>query len=133
MFASLDAWFDELLDSGFDTEQDTHALEWIEHIYLSNHNLLESLPQESNRVLAMRQSGLASKTLSFDELRFALRDQLFQSLCLVDYLDESFFQEPSSDDKHMHLHDILVLITEHLRYHLDLLDVGGEVEDTTLV
>ncbi|HEY0656053.1 MAG TPA: DinB family protein [Chryseosolibacter sp.] len=124
MFASLDAWFDKLMDDGFDPDQEINTLEVVEHILSSNYNVLNVLPMECDNALELleRDFQAISQPRTMDELRFALRDQLYQSLCLIDSLDDSVARDPFSHDKQMDLRDKLFAIAQHLRYHLEELE-----------
>lgn len=129
MFASLDAWFDKLLDDGFDPEQETDAMEVVEHILSSNDNILNVLPEQyDNALKQLQRSFQPTSQRSLDELRFALRDQLYQALCLVDSLDDISDLERLDHDKQMDLHDKLFSIAQHLRYHIELLELSESLD-----
>lgn len=129
MFASLDAWFDKLLDDGLDPEHENETLEIVTHIFSSNYNLLNVFPQECDDAFASIQHHLtASSNPEVDELRMGLRNQLYQALCLIDTLDESALTG-FDGEKQMELHDKLFSIAQHLRYHLELLELEDGVEN----
>jgi hypothetical protein len=130
MFASLDAWFDKLLDDGFNPEQHAETLEIVEHIFSSNYNLLNVLPKECENSLDSLEHHLdLFPDRSFEELRSGLREQLYHSLCLIDALEESSALDTLNHDKRMELHEKLFSIAEHLRYHLELLELGEGMEN----
>jgi hypothetical protein len=129
MFASLDAWFDRLLDEGYNREEETDLLEVVEHILTSNFSILNVLPKEcGNDSQVVHHEFELTTHLSFEEMRFALRDQLYQSLCLLDVLDESMNVNAIDRAKQMDLHDKLFSIAQHLRYHLELLQFSQSFE-----
>jgi hypothetical protein len=128
MFASLDAWFDTLLDDGYNPEEETGALEVLEHILASNASVLKVLLEQFDNVLDLVQRDFQSRPLlSFEELRFALRDQLYQSLCLVDLLEEPLYVNRMDHDKQVDLNEKLLSIAQHLRYHLELLELSEQM------
>jgi hypothetical protein len=129
MFASLDAWFDKLLDDGLDPLHETAALEVVEHILSSNYNLLNVLPNQYKTLELLQSNSHPTSQRSLAELRFVLRDQLFQSLCLIDLLDESIAEGRSDHDKQMDLHDKLFAIAQHLRYHLEVMELSESLEE----
>jgi hypothetical protein len=123
MFASLDAWFDELLDDGMSLGQETDYGEVITHILFSNYRLLNILP---DKALDELHHDYKPTDQSLYELRSALRDQLYQSLLLIDSLEESSALNRLPDEKKMDLYDRLFSIAQHLRYHLELLELSED-------
>jgi hypothetical protein len=130
MFASLDAWFDKLLDEGFSPEQHAETLEIVDHIFSSNYNLLNLLPKECENAFDSLEHHLNFfPDRSFEDLRSGLREQLYHSLCLIDALDESSVVDELGRDKQMELHEKLFSIAQHLRYHLELLELAEGIEN----
>lgn len=119
-FAMLDAWFDEALDHGFDDQDRWSIHEVIKHILTSNYHLLDLLSDGCEYAWShlKLQGGIATHEKSLDHMRFALREQLFHCLCLLDDLEVN--DESNYDgDKAMNIHDRLWSITHHLSYHLE--------------
>lgn len=116
-FASLDAWFDRALDELHDNEQGD-ALDVLQHMITSNNHLLDSLSDGYDFALAtfIRQ-GRTEAEQSLYAMRFALRDQLFHCLCLLDEIEHGATTQ--DDSKQMNLYEKLFSLSNHLQYHLE--------------
>jgi uncharacterized damage-inducible protein DinB len=121
-FATLDAWFDKALDDGDKGRNRWSMQEVIQHILNSNYHLLDLLSDGCEYAWSHLQSqdGKLTEERSLDDMRFALREQLFHCLCLLDELGDN--AEVNQDvDKAMNIQDRLWSITHHLTYHLERL------------
>lgn len=115
-FASLDAWFDKTLDDGFDHDEQWGTLDILQHVITSNHYLLEMLSEGYDFALGgFAKQGRSEAEESFYAMRYALREQLFHCLCLLDELHTA----ADDESKEMNLYDKLSSLTNHLQYHLE--------------
>jgi uncharacterized damage-inducible protein DinB len=122
-FSSLDAWFDKALDDGYEDDDEWSMREVLQHLVNSNYHLLDFLSDGYDYALSeydhVNRSGVQK---SFHAIRYALREQLFQCLCLLDNLEQSGNLD-LDDEKEMNVYDKLWAITNHLSYHLEQLEV----------
>lgn len=124
MFASLDGWLDKLIDERIDPVLESDAIEVVHHILWSNYSLLRLISEQCNDTLAILQrDSVVTQHRSIDEMRLAFRDQLFQSLCMIDFIEDTVALDNAEHDKQMDLRDKLLSIANHLRYHLEELEV----------
>lgn len=124
-FASLDAWFDKVLDRGFDDRDDHWRV--LQHIVSSNYHLLDLLSDACDYALADVRSGegRSEAEQTFHAMRFALREQLFRCLCVLDDLDQP---EEGDEAKEMNVYEKLSSLTYHLQYHLEQFEERHAVE-----
>jgi hypothetical protein len=125
-FAALDAWFDKALDDGFEECDQWNTLDVIQHIVTSNDHLLDVLTDGYEYAFSeFDHSNRSEAQKSFDEMRLALREQLFQCLCLLDELEHNGSDE--DETKEMNAYDKLSSLTNHLHYHLERLENSERV------
>lgn len=125
-FACLDAWFDRASDNGFDQENQWSILEVVQHIITSNYHLLDLLSDGYEYAFSeYDHSNRKGDQKSLDVLRFALREQLFHCLCLLDGLEDD--NADNSSEKEMNVYDKLSSLTNHLQYHLERLEKSETV------
>jgi hypothetical protein len=126
-FATLDAWFDKVLDEGFDDAHEWNTLDVLQHLIISNHHVLDVLKGGfSDCINASNFVSGSEADKKFHTLRQLLRDQLFHCLCLLDELEDQQ-GETVDNAKEMNVCDTLWVITNHLSYHLEQLE-GVELE-----
>ena len=120
-FASLDAWFDKVLEDDFGVENRWSMRDVVQHIVTSNSHLLDLLSEGYDyawlEFARTDQKRLAQPSL--DVMRFALREQLFHCLCL---LDEQELGDEENETKEMNVYDKLSSVINHLHYHLQQLE-----------
>jgi uncharacterized damage-inducible protein DinB len=122
-FASLDAWFDKALDDGYEDDDQWSMREVLQHLVNSNYHLLDFLSDGYNYALTEYDHiNRSDVPKSFQAMRYTLREQLFQCLCLLDDVEQSESLD-LDDEKEMNVYDKLWAITNHLSYHLEQLEV----------
>lgn len=128
-FASLDAWFDKVLDDGMLDGEQWDMLDVLQHVITSNNHLLDLLSDGYDFALSqfIRQ-GRNEGEQSLYAMRFALREQLFHCLCLLDEMEVNMPTENAS--KQMNLYDKLFSLSSHLQYHLECFESSRSTVDS---